>query len=935
MRIALGFVVVAIGTFACSSGTTDLPHPLGSTQFDSQPVLAGGNRGSVLTAGAQSANQNSGSAPRAITEADIYKASGSQVFVLNQYRGLEALDLTNPSGPKLLSRVPILGVPLDLYLNQGTAYVAVSDYFEWGFVPAGGAEALGVAQPTRGSVIWAVDESDPSAPVVLSQLPIEGEVQDTRIVGNILYVVSRIYSSYWASPANQQDLTFVASFDVTDPKNLRPVDRRDFPASGWDTHTNVTQTRITLSQSGWDGASGTETTNFRVVDISDPGGKLAVGTTFSAPGQVQDRWAMDYDDATGVFRALVASANWNAGGTLHIWSSPTPDAASAIGNLDMNLNEQVTTAAFDGSLAYVVTSRAIDPLFVIDTSNPQAPVLEGSVSMPGTLDFIEPRGNRLIAFGHGAQTQTGSGLTVSLFDVSNPQTPAMLSRVDFGSGWTEVAAQPDDYRKVFQVLDTLGLIVVPYQSWDSSSWQYQGGTQLVDFTTQSLTLRGFAPHAGAITRAFPLPNAANTLAALSDQSFQVLDISNQDQPAEQAVLDLARPVATIALVSGKAVELSGDWYRGDTRLVVTDESDPNSPTPLAQVKVPAPYARQFQDGNILWILAADFDSVGDSSAWLQAIDVSNPLQPVQRGKIVLDRASVGYWGWGWYDWGFGDEQVLVGHTLAIHRSFYEYWCAGCQYQNIDEVQLVDLSNPDAPALGPTVPLPQSGWSWGLTPVGNFLWLTHFEWDPASNGDTVHYYVDRIDVSTPSAPKLLAKVNVPGVFFGANADGSTVYTEEVRYDPNWTNPMTWLHALTLSGDVARLTASTSVQGYAGGAVLNGNFAYLGCWQWNNSLASSGGGSYETLATIDLRSMHVTNQQSLSAQWAWIMKAQGGRLFLSAGWDDNGLLVYDLSNPAAPLFQSFSRTQGWITDVVVDGSNAFVPSGPYGVSVVALQ
>src|SRR5262249_41871563 len=132
-----------------------------------------------------------------------------------------------------------------------------------------------------------------------------------------------------------------------------------------------------------------------------------------------------------------------------------------------------------------------------------------------------------------------------------------------------------------------------------------------------------------------------------------------------------------------------------------------------------------------------------------------------------------------------------------------------------------------------------------------------------------------------------------------------------------------------------TASTSLLGYAGGAVTNGNFAYVGCWQWNNAIASSGGGSTETLATIDLRSMRVTNQQSLSAQWAWLMKAQGNRLFMAAGWNDNGLLVYDLSNPGTPLFQSFSRTQGWITDVVVDGNQAFVPSGPYGVSVVTLQ
>jgi hypothetical protein len=272
----------------------------------------------------------------------------------------------------------------------------------------------------------------------------------------------------------------------------------------------------------------------------------------------------------------------------------------------------------------------------------------------------------------------------------------------------------------------------------------------------------------------------------------------------------------------------------------------------------------------------------------------------------------------------------------LHRSFYQPWdCPGCGQQNVDQIQLVDLSNPDAPALGPGVQLPQSGWSWGLTAVGNFLWLTHFEWLPSSNGGLVRYYLDRIDLSNPASPVLLAKVNVPGVFFGATPDGATVYTEEVRYDPDWSNPVTWLHSLALSGNAARLNGSVGIAGYAGGAVLNGSYAYVGSWQWTNTVTSSNGGSTETLATIDLRSMKVTNQQALSAQWAWLMKSIGSRLFLSAGWDDDGLLVYDLTNPAAPVFQSFSRTQGWITDVVVDGNQAFVPSGPYGVSVVPLQ
>jgi hypothetical protein len=40
----------------------------------------------------------------------------------------------------------------------------------------------------------------------------------------------------------------------------------------------------------------------------------------------------------------------------------------------------------------------------------------------------------------------------------------------------------------------------------------------------------------------------------------------------------------------------------------------------------------------------------------------------------------------------------------------------------------------------------------------------------------------------------------------------------------------------------------------------------------------------------------------------MKAAGGKLFVQAGWGDQGVLIYDLADPGRLALERFERTQG---------------------------
>jgi hypothetical protein len=553
------------GSFAPSGGS-------GSGASASNGSLSSGSSSGGPSATA-SLGGSSGAAPaqRTVQEADIYKLAGNTLYILNANRGLEIVDVTNVQSPKLVATVPTESSPRQIYVEGNTAYVLTSNVAD---IDCGGYKGTcGWSAP--GGVTTQVDVVDvtsPASPKVLGTQQISGDLQDSRIVGHILYVVG-----IDATGAE----TLVASYDVSNPQSFAKVAEVDFPFGDWDigVFLNVTDTRIVVAQTGdtcdvvHDNGTCTDlpVTQFVPIDITDPNGALTLGTSFQGNGVVWDRWAMDFDPKSGIFRAVMSS-DWNGnsgGGMLAVWSAPsTTSAPTQLGGVKFTAGNHVTATAFDGSRVYVSSNTSTtgcpDPLVVLDTTNPEAPAVLGAVAVPGVNDFLYPNGNQLISFGHadlGTSNACGQGqgyvsfqgsgqLAVSLFDVRNASNPTLLSQVSFGGTQSTIAANRDDLKKAFLVLNSLGLILVPYQnaaptSQDAGSTpttQDAGGTQvnqsatqLIDLGASSLTLRGMAPHQGLVERAFPVQN---DVMAFSTESLQVIDISNRDQPTTAAQINL-------------------------------------------------------------------------------------------------------------------------------------------------------------------------------------------------------------------------------------------------------------------------------------------------------------------------------------------------------------------------------------------------------------
>ena len=136
------------------------------------------------------------------------------------------------------------------------------------------------------------------------------------------------------------------------------------------------------------------------------------------------------DEYNGYLRIVTTSGSWgdNLVNQLYILD----ENLETKGLLkDIAKGERIKSVRFTGNTAYVVTFIQTDPLFVIDLSNPEAPVILGELKIPGFSTYLHPVADGLVlGVGRdGTETGTNGGLKASLFDVSDPKNPKESAKI--------------------------------------------------------------------------------------------------------------------------------------------------------------------------------------------------------------------------------------------------------------------------------------------------------------------------------------------------------------------------------------------------------------------------------------------------------------------------------------------------------------------------
>lgn len=110
---------------------------------------------------------------------------------------------------------------------------------------------------------------------------------------------------------------------------------------------------------------------------------------------------------------------------------------------DIAPGERIYSVRFMGKKAYMVTFQKVDPLFVIDLSEPTDPKILGKLKIPGYSDYLHPYDeNHIIGFGKDTvEAKEGTfawyqGMKIAIFDVSDVSNPKEMFKEIIGDRGT-------------------------------------------------------------------------------------------------------------------------------------------------------------------------------------------------------------------------------------------------------------------------------------------------------------------------------------------------------------------------------------------------------------------------------------------------------------------------------------------------------------------
>ena len=198
--------------------------------------------------------------------------------------------------------------------------------------------------------------------------------------------------------------------------------------------------------------------------------------------------------------------------------------------------ERIFAVRFLGDLGYVVTFRQVDPLYVVDLSDPARPTVEGELKIPGYSAYLHPLPDgRLLGVGQDATNEgVTRGTQVSLFDVADPTDPRRIDSLRVSGGSSE--AEWDHH--AFLYWEPEGLVVVPVNvyEWEDDAERPGGFFGAVAFRLKGdrLERAGRISHAGE-GHAYEEPGIRRSLVigeqlyTMSDAGIAAADLETLDR----------------------------------------------------------------------------------------------------------------------------------------------------------------------------------------------------------------------------------------------------------------------------------------------------------------------------------------------------------------------------------------------------------------------
>ena len=527
--------------------------------------------------------------------------------------------------------------------------------------------------------------------------------------------------------------------------------------------------------------------------------------------------------------------------------------------------------------AYVVGD---DGLKVIDISNPAIPVVVGSVETPN------PAWGVTIADGYAYVTADSSGLQI--IDISNPATPVIV-----------------------------GSVVTP--AYTRGSVRVSNGYAYVADTAYGIQVIDISnPAAPVLLRRAGIQGTARGVSLKGNYLYvaignlQILDISNPAVPV--VVGSVATPDDAWGVSVADGYAYVADGFSG---LQVVDISDPSAPIIVGSVDTPN-FATAVS-------VAGGYAFVADGAFGLQVIDIRNPEAPKIVGNgpatcsLCVDTVITAD-GYAYVANGRRLDVInisspvsagIVGSALTsspLYASLSNRLSIvdGYAYiaSNDKGLQVIDISNPLAPALASSVDTPGSSYDVSVTEGYAFV-------ADAANGLQV------IDISNPLVPVLVSSVDTPGTALGVSIASGYAFVADSS---------SGLQVIDISNPLAPvLVSSVDTPGSARKVSVSNGYAYVA-------------DGYSGLEVIDISNpsspVIVGNLYVTGYPYANYVRIFDNFAYLAASSIGAGLYIIDISIPSAPVLVGSIGTPG-SDDVSIANGYAYTADTRSGLSVVDIS
>lgn len=307
------------------------------------------------------------------------------------------------------------------------------------------------------------DITDKSAPVKVTEFVQNGNLKSSRMIGAKLYTVSTYYVNVYNENYRDDcipEIAFNGACEKVPAEGISIVEETKSTTYAVITTLDVEKDKepqceavlgecnqlyasskgMFFSETDWDNKTQ-ETTKIYRFEYTEKG--VEYKGMGKVPGFINNQFSMSYDgeyfriattlDKVTVDGDSVSMSVDDRVNNLYILNNDM----KIIGKVeDLAKGELIESVRFVGNMAYVVTFRQTDPLFVIDLNDPKNPTVKGELKIPGFSEYLHPIADGLlVGVGRdGTSSGTNGDSKVSLFDVSNPYEPKETVSLSVGNG---------------------------------------------------------------------------------------------------------------------------------------------------------------------------------------------------------------------------------------------------------------------------------------------------------------------------------------------------------------------------------------------------------------------------------------------------------------------------------------------------------------------